>query len=356
MRKSVILLVVLILASIINVASSTVASRPALDSAGNDVMLEGKNVSIAIGQIVKSFPSPGPSPAGLAWDGHDLWHADYQTDWVYKINPTTGAATVMFSPPGPDPGGLEWTQGYLWITDTNYNVIYKLNSTTGAIVKSFPSPGSGPLGLAWDGTYLWNADWETNMVYKLDTATGAVVMSFPSPDTYPYGLAWDGTNLWIATRNLDKIWKLNPANGTVMASFPSPGPNPEGLAWDGQYLWNADWITDTIYQLDVGVTKPTLTLSLSSYTVSRGGSLSFSGDFMPGRMATIYLFYQVKGTFTWSLATTFTTNQAGHYSRAVTVPSWAPTGTIYLFAYWPGDATFGPVISNNGYPEILTIT
>lgn len=36
--------------------------------------------------VVLSFPSPGPSPQDLAWDGNYLWCVDDSTDSLYKLN------------------------------------------------------------------------------------------------------------------------------------------------------------------------------------------------------------------------------------------------------------------------------
>jgi len=186
--------------------------------------------------------------AGSQTEGF-LWHADSEYDLIFKLN-LTGAIVASFPSPGPDPRGLTWDGEYLWNADATYQTIYKLN-LTGGVVASFRSPGSSPVGLAWDGTYLWTADSSMVEIHKIDPLSGSVVQSFRSPDYDPYGLTWDGTYLWIATRSLDTIWKINHTTGAVVTSFRSPGPDPRGLAWDGTYLWNADATYQTIFKLNL---------------------------------------------------------------------------------------------------------
>jgi len=102
--------------------------------------------------------------------------------------------------------------------------------------------------------------------------------------------------------------------------------------------------------------KQLLTLFINPSSVQRGARVTFSGTLFPQMITTIYLFYLVKGTTAWVLAATLTTNSAGQYSWTVTVPFTAPLTTVYFMTYWPGNATYSPVLSNYGFPTPLTIT
>ncbi len=113
-------------------------------------------------------------------------------------------------------------------------------------------------------------------------------------------------------------------------------------------------MTGSITVLDLSASS--LTLFLSSYSVARGASLTLQGDLTPALATNVYLYYQVKGTLTWTNAATLTTDSTGHYMFTATVPSGTPTGTYLLLTYWPGTAAYAPIISNNGVPVILTIT
>ncbi|MDE4542252.1 hypothetical protein [Thermoanaerobacterium sp. R66] len=197
--------------------------------------------------------------------------------WAYS-NPLQ-FAWYSFSSPDSWPYGLAWDGTNLWLTGFNTQKIYKLNPSTGAVISSFSSPDSWPYGLAWDGTNLWLAGVNTQKIYKLNPSTGAVISSFSSPDSSPYGLAWDGTNLWLAGVNTKKIYKLNPSTGAVISSFSSPDSSPHGLAWDGTNLWLAGYNTQRIYKLNQAL-YGARTLLASPVTKTSTNTMKIQYDFV----------------------------------------------------------------------------
>jgi len=208
-------------------------------------------VTVDGSNIVDSFSSPGSRPCGLAYDGDFLWHADQDTDLIYKINTLDGSPVSSFSSPGAYPVGLAFDGAYLWNADIETDTLYRIDPSSGAIISTIDTPGDVPQGLTHDGTSLWigNFDSKGSQVFKIDQSTGAILSSFESPGPGVSGLAWDGNYLWVAT---DKIYKVTRA-GLVITSFDVPGFIPGGLTWDGQYLWHADWGTDMIYKLMISL-------------------------------------------------------------------------------------------------------
>ena len=69
------------------------------------------------GKLLDCFDTPYSSPAGLTFDGKNLWVSDFKADKLSCIKPETGE-----------------------------------------IIKEIISPGFWPAGLAWDGSSLWNVD------------------------------------------------------------------------------------------------------------------------------------------------------------------------------------------------------
>jgi outer membrane protein assembly factor BamB len=226
-----------------------------------------------------SFSSPDSAPYGLAWDGTNLWLAGYNTQKIYKLNPSTGAVISSFSSPDSWPYGLAWDGTNLWLAGRSTQKIYKLNPSTGAVISSFSSPDSWPYGLAWDGTNLWLAGGNQQKIYKINPSTGAIISSFSSPDSSPRGLAWDGTNLWLAGANTQKIYKLNPSTGAVISSFSSPDSWPYGLAWDGTNLWLAGANTQKIYKLNQAL-YGARTLLASPVTKTSTNTMKIQYDFV----------------------------------------------------------------------------
>ena len=91
--------------------------------------------------IVNSFPSPGPEPRGLAWDGSYLWCAEYESGRVFKLDPATGAKVDSFVfPLGSEFGGITWgSDNQIWVANGSY--VYEIDPVSGDTLFSFRCPG-----------------------------------------------------------------------------------------------------------------------------------------------------------------------------------------------------------------------
>ena len=213
------------------------------------------------GDVILQFPSPGPSPCGLAWDGNHLWLADDGTDTIYKLDPSDGSVLSSFKSPGSQPRGLVWDGKHLWHSDNATRKLHKLDRPQGTALSAIkapvaqdktPAPELG--GLAWDGKHLWCGiveGWSSKMS-EMDPNDGSVQRSFFTKG-YPRALATDGTFIWNATDNgghrVGLVYKYRLSDGLFVSQFDTPGFYPTGLALDGQYLWCVDRETKTIYKL-----------------------------------------------------------------------------------------------------------
>jgi len=238
------------------IIESTPAAEPGIDASGNEVAGKPEPSKMTVprsaGEVITSFSAPGTGPLGLAYDGTYLWNADWETEMIYKLSPSTGSVVQSFSSPGGRPFGLTYDGTYLWVTVRDDSTIYQLDPSTGSVLDSIPSPGTNPEGLTWDGEYLWVAEYYDNAIYKLDPSDGSILQSFSWTGTYVGGLAWDGAYLWHCDPDFNTIYKLSTTDGSVVTSFSSPADWPAGLTWDGTYLWSSDSSEDTIYKIDVG--------------------------------------------------------------------------------------------------------
>lgn len=212
------------------------------------------------GEVVRSFPSPGNYPTGLAFDGKNLWMADYHTDLLYCIDPESGNVIRTLPAPAYWSEGLAWDGNFLWNADIkggiplseNYDgIIYKLDPHNGTVLKTIDAPSSSPRGLTWDGTYLWCVDSDAQQVIQFSPEDGTTIKSFPSPSSDPRGLTFDGKYLWISDRSRDEIYMVEPSSGSVILITDAPGEYTTGLAFDGKNLWAVDFQQDKIYQLRI---------------------------------------------------------------------------------------------------------
>ncbi len=211
----------------------------------DDIVLQKGMVQVPT--IITSFPTPGTSSRGLAWDGTNLWCSDATNDRIYKLN-SSGGVITSFASPGATPTGMTWDGANLWNADATNDRIYKL-SATGSTLTSFASPGGGPAGIAWDGTNMWVSDYNVPTIWKL-TTSGSIIGSFSAPGSYHYGLTFDGQNLWLLDADVLLMYKIDRA-GNILDYCLTPETWPTGLAWDGNYFWMTDRSTNMIYKFQV---------------------------------------------------------------------------------------------------------
>lgn len=210
------------------------------------------------GEIVKSFPTPGQYPTGIAYDGSNIWLADRKTDLIYLVDPADGAVLRSIASPGYWPTGMAWDGSYLWCADIKggrdveeafEGVIYKLDPSDGTILHTLAAPSSYPADLTWDGNYLWCVDNESDEIIQFSPEDGTTIRSFKSPTRNCQGLEYDGTYLWVGSSARNEIYMVYPKDGTVILVTEAPGPVSRGLCFDGDYLWNVDYQHDVLYQL-----------------------------------------------------------------------------------------------------------
>jgi len=211
----------------------------------------------AIGDVIKSFASPGSYPFGLAWKNGRLFHTDTidgdaVTAMGYELSPTDGSILGTFGP--IDACEITWDGSNFWGVDPGRHRIVKF-SPTWSVVQTYPSPGSNPVGITWDGTSLWVCDWATTRVYEVDPSNMATIRSFAAPDTRVAGMAFDGAALWTNGRDTATTYRISRADGAVLASFstpPAPGMNNgAGATFDGERLWLANHDVGRLYQIDI---------------------------------------------------------------------------------------------------------
>ena len=214
------------------------------------------------------FPSPGPSPEGLAWDGSHLWVVDGETRLLYRVDPATGESVREFEVEAKRPRGVAWDGKNLWVLDEEAGIILCLDPETGEETGAINAPKQdmeGPwsiTGLTWDGKNLWaaiSAGWCSSL-YRIDPESGKVVVSF-FPQCDPRGLASDGTHLWTIAYNgkefpsrldrrqlSDEVKKMAQSQEFL---FDLQVRDPTGLTYGDGVLWAADRADKRIFQVKI---------------------------------------------------------------------------------------------------------
>jgi streptogramin lyase len=217
---------------------------------------------------MSEFPSPGPSPEGLAWDGSHLWVVDGETQLLYQVDPATGEPVRELEIETRQPRGIAWDGENLWVVDEEAGIILRLDPETGEETGSIEAPKldiEGPWSitdLTWDGTFLWvaiSAGW-CSSYNCVDPESGEVVVSF-FPQCDPRGLASNGTHLWTIAYNgeefpskldqrllSDKVMEMAQSQEFL---FDLRVKDPTGLTYGDGVLWAADRAERRIFQVKV---------------------------------------------------------------------------------------------------------
>lgn len=187
------------------------------------------------GANLGTFPV-GPGASAIAFDGANVWTANFFSDSVTKLRASDGACvgTCTF-PVGISPRGIAFDGVNIWVANNTSHNVTKLRASDGANQGTF-AVGINPVGVAFDGAFIWVANQNGNSVTKLQASDGSSVATFPAGNQ-PSAIVFDGTNIWIANLN-GSVTKLR-NDGTSLGTFPS-GSAPYAIAFDGANIWVAN--------------------------------------------------------------------------------------------------------------------
>jgi len=190
----------------------------------------------AINQTAAEF-SVGQQPAGAAFDGANMWIANYQSGNVTKLRAGDGAALGTFVV-GGTPSWMTFDGANMWVN--NGSSLVKLRASDGHQLGTF-DVGAFPQQMAFDGVSIWVVlfAFPQGSLAKVRPGDGAVLSTVPL-SFVPEGIAFDGADIWVTLGN-GTVNKIRPSDGALVASF-SPGilAVPGGLAFDGVNMWLAD--------------------------------------------------------------------------------------------------------------------
>jgi sugar lactone lactonase YvrE len=228
-------------------------------------------------RIVKYHPTNGLSlvtasgleyPWGITTDGTHLYVTDFYDRTVKKIDPATGAVSILAGASGASgsaddtgsaarfraPAGITHDGTNLYVTDAGNATIRRIDPSTGAVTTIAGTAGStgstngtgtaarffDPVGITTDGSNLYVAERGNNLIRKIVIATAEVTTLAGSSGTPggfvngtgtaarfagPMMITTDGTNLFVADTLNHAIRKIVIATGAVTTVMGSPETN-----------------------------------------------------------------------------------------------------------------------------------
>ncbi|MFC1898241.1 choice-of-anchor D domain-containing protein [Candidatus Cloacimonadota bacterium] len=96
------------------------------------------------GAVLQQFAAPDNQPWDLCLENGNLWMADYWGDALYKIDPTTGGLLETHPSEGVDPAGIVWDGQNMWYCDNGsggFDYLYKVD---------LGGAGTPAISLGWD--------------------------------------------------------------------------------------------------------------------------------------------------------------------------------------------------------------
>jgi hypothetical protein len=228
-------------------------------------------------RIVKYHPTNGLSlvtasdleyPWGITTDGTHIYVTDFDDHTVKKIDPATGAVSILAGASGASgsadgtgsaarfwaPVGITHDGTNLYVTDAGNATIRRVNPSTGAVTTIAGTAGStgstngtgtaarffDPVGITTDGSNLYVAERGNNLIRKIVIATAEVTTLAGTSGTPggfvdgtgtaarfagPMMITTDGTNLFVADTLNHAIRKIVIATGAVTTVMGSPATN-----------------------------------------------------------------------------------------------------------------------------------
>jgi hypothetical protein len=215
--------------------------------------------------------SVGQGPIAVAFDGSNIWTANFYAASVTELQASTGAVIGTYGV-GQEPLALAFDGANMWVANSDSGTVTKLQVSNGAVIGTYTA-GSYPAGLAFDGVNIWvTNDANPGTVTKILASTGAVVGSYAA-GANPYEIAFDGTNIWVVnSANASTVTELLASTGAIVATYSLY--NPSAIAFDGANMWI------TLGDGTVTVLAAATGTGVATYVVRTPSAIAFDGTNM----------------------------------------------------------------------------
>ncbi len=254
-RRAALLVLLLVTAPLTPSLQAIVTYPTGTTPAG--VVFDGANIWVAnssnnnvtkllasTGATLGTYPV-GSNPVAVTFDGANIWVANASSNNVTKLLASTGAIVGTYNV-GLSPRALVFDSANIWVANDNNNSVTELLASSGATLGTF-STGTNPVAEVYDGTYIWVVNYGGNTVTRLLASTGAQAGTY-AVGLQPYGVTFDGTNIWVANFGGKSVTKLVASTGALVGTF-SAGSDPRDLVYDGANIWVVDNGSNSLTEL-----------------------------------------------------------------------------------------------------------
>jgi DNA-binding beta-propeller fold protein YncE len=274
---------------------------------------------------IETFPA-GSTPIGLAFDGANIWIADWIGNGVIKMRASDG---VILGTYGIfEPFFVAWDVASVWVTNDLGQVtkfrgsdltheatislgtsqlggiifdgtsiwvaayaggasVAKLRVNDGRILGVYPV-GQQPNQLAFDGANVWVTNTVDGTVSRLRASDGHLVFTVPAGIS-PNGIVFDGHDIWVANSYAHTVTKLRLSDGAILATV-RVGKNPQQLASDGIHIWVTNYAPDSIVRqlrASDGARQHAVVIGFDPLGILFDGTSVWVGDYARGTVTKI---------------------------------------------------------------------
>ncbi len=190
---------------------------------------------------VSSAATLGNRPYGIAFDGTNIWTANFGSPGSVSIITPQAPYTVLTKTTGFNtPVGILYDGAYIWVTDYTAGTLLKLDSA-GTILQTV-TVGVNPYYPAFDGANIWVPNSGGNSITVVQASTGNVVATINSDAsnqlTGPFGASFDGERVLITNYGGNSVTLFKAADLSFIANLATgAGTLPNGACSDGVNFW-----------------------------------------------------------------------------------------------------------------------
>ena len=247
-----------------NLTSISTFEYQALFTPATNLVQSSNSITVVPEVTMRNYVRPGDYPIAVAYDGTNIWAANYQPDGsILKVTPH--GTFTKYSGDGHYHWAMAFDGTNMWTANVFDNSVTKFSPTGDPI--TYTNTGTYPTALAFDGTDMWVVNNTDNSVAKVGP-TGTVT-TFTGVGGRPRAIAFDGTNMWVANSLDNSVTKIT-LTGT-MTTYAGTGNSPVGIAFDGTNMW-------TVNGGDRSVTKITPSGVMTTYTGTDVQPISIAFD------------------------------------------------------------------------------
>lgn len=223
-----------------------------------------------------AIDSGAPGPVALAFDGANMWVANFAGLTVTKLRASDGTILGRFYV-GFNPSSVVFDGWNVWVAGPGVDSVTKLRGSDGSVLGTFPV-GKNPITLVFDGANIWVANEGSASVTKLRASDGTLLGTF-AVDLNPEFLAFDGSTVWVG--HPSGLTRLRAADGaSVGTSHQFSGP----FAFDGTYMWARGSLMGKVSKLRTGdaTVAAVFTIGDEAFSMCFDGANMWIGTFFGG--------------------------------------------------------------------------